>query len=57
MNSSLLFIVLLSLTLFSYWFGIKRSLKIGGGAEHKKALTNLPEQFGLLTAMVCGLPH
>jgi phosphate transport system permease protein len=56
MNSSLLFIVLLSLTLFSYWFGIKRSLKVAGGAEHKKDLTCLPEQFGLLTAMVCGLP-
>jgi phosphate transport system permease protein len=56
MNSSLLFIVLLSLTLFSYWFGLKRSLKVAGGAEHKKDLTCLPEQFGLLTAMVCGLP-
>lgn len=56
MNSSLLFIVLLLLTLFSYWFGIKRSLKIAGGAEHKRDLTCLPEQFGLLTAMVCGLP-
>ena len=56
MNSSLLFIVLLSLTLFSYWFGIKRSLKVAGGAMHKKDLTCLPEQFGLLTAMVCGLP-
>lgn len=56
MNSSLLFIVLLSLTLFSYWFGIKRSLKVAGGAEFRKDLTCLPEQFGLLTAMVCGLP-
>tara|TARA_R110001583_G_scaffold3468_7_gene22133 strand:- start:24357 stop:25790 length:1434 start_codon:yes stop_codon:yes gene_type:complete len=56
MNSSLLFIVLLSLTLFSYWFGIKRSLKVAGGAMHRKDLTCLPEQFGLLTAMVCGLP-
>ena len=56
MNSSLLFIVLLSLTLFSYWFGIRRSLKVAGGAMHKKDLTCLPEQFGLLTAMVCGLP-
>jgi len=56
MNSSLLFIVLLGLTLFSYWFGLKRSLKVAGGPEHKKDLTCLPEQFGLLTAMVCGLP-
>ena len=56
MNSSLLFIVLVCLTLFSYWFGLKRSLKVAGGPEHKKDLTCLPEQFGLLTAMVCGLP-
>ena len=56
MNSSLLFITLLCLSLFSYWFGIKRSLKVAGGVEHKKELTCLPEQFGLLTAMVCGLP-
>jgi len=56
MNSSLLFAVLLCLTLLSYWFGIKRSLKVAGGSEHRKELTCLPEQFGLLTAMVCGLP-
>lgn len=56
MNSSLLFFVLLCLTLFSYWFGVQRSLKVAGGAEHRKDLTCLPEQFGLLTAMVCGLP-
>ena len=56
MNSSLLFMVLLSLTLFSYWFGFQRSLKVAGGTEHKKDLTCLPEQFGLLTALVCGLP-
>jgi len=56
MNSSLLFVVLIGLTLFSYWFGLKRSLKVAGGPEHKKDLTCLPEQFGLLTAMVCGLP-
>jgi len=56
MNSPLLFTVLLCLILFSYWFGIQRSLKVAGGAEHKKDLTCLPEQFGLLTAMVCGLP-
>jgi len=56
MNTSLLFTVLLCLTLASYWFGIKRSLKVAGGSKHRKDLTCLPEQFGLLTAMVCGLP-
>jgi phosphate transport system permease protein len=56
MNSSLLFFVLLCLTLFSYWLGVKRSLKIAGGSANRKNLTCLPEQFGLLTAMICGLP-
>ena len=56
MNSSVLFLVLLGLTLFSYWFGLTRSLKVAGGADHRKDLHCLPEQFGLLTAMVCGLP-
>ncbi|MEY8213621.1 MAG: phosphate ABC transporter permease family protein, partial [Colwellia sp.] len=56
MNTSLLFTVLLCLTLVSYWVGIKRSLKVAGGSKHRKDLTCLPEQFGLLTAMVCGLP-
>jgi len=56
MNSSLLFATLLCLTLLSYWFGIKRSINVAGGSEHRKELTCLPEQFGLLTAMVCGLP-
>ncbi len=56
MNSSLLFTVLLCLTFFSYWFGIQRSIKVAGGTGHKKDLTCLPEQFGLLTALVCGLP-
>ena len=35
---------------------MKRSLVIAGGANHKKDLTCLPKQFGLLTALVCGLP-
>lgn len=56
MNSSLLFVVLLCLTMFSYWYGINRSLKIAGGVEHKKDLSCLPQQFGLLTALTCGLP-
>ena len=56
MNSSLLFFVLLCLSLASYWFGIKRSLHVAGGENARKNLTSLPTQFGLLTALVCGLP-
>jgi len=56
MNSSLLFFVLLCLSLASYWFGIKRSLYVAGGNNGRKNLSSLPTQFGLLSALVCGLP-
>lgn len=56
MNSSTLIFVVLFLTLFSYWFGIQRSIKVAGGATKVKSLTSLPRQFGMLTALWCGLP-
>jgi len=42
--------------LFSYWFGINRAIKVAGGRTKKKRLSSLPEQFGLLTCLACGLP-
>ncbi len=56
MNSSNLFIVVLVLVLFSYWFGMQRSVKVAGGMGQVKNLDSLPSQFGLLTAFWCGLP-
>ena len=56
MTSSTLIFVVLFLALFSYWFGIQRSIKVAGGATKVKSLVSLPRQFGLLTAMWCGLP-
>ena len=54
MNSSTLLFILLSLTLFSYWFGVKRAIRVAGGV--KTRLVSLPQQFGLLTSLACGLP-
>ncbi|TQV74617.1 phosphate ABC transporter permease subunit PstC [Aliikangiella marina] len=56
MTSSTLIFVVLFLALFSYWYGIQRSIKVAGGATQVKKLVSLPRQFGLLTAMWCGLP-
>lgn len=56
MNSSTLIFVILFLALFSYWFGIQRSIKVAGGVTRIKKLTSLPRQFGMLTALWCGLP-
>ncbi len=53
--STLIFIIAL-LTLFSYWYGMQRSIKVAGGAAEIKRMHSLPQQFGLLTAFCCGLP-
>jgi len=56
MNSSTLIFVIAFLALFSYWFAIQRAVKIAGGKAKVKNLTSLPNQFGTLTALWCGLP-
>ena len=56
MTSSTLIFVVLFLALFSYWYGIQRAVKVAGGVTKVKTLTSLPRQFGLLTALWCGLP-
>lgn len=56
MTSSTLIFVVLFLALFSYWYGTHRAIKVAGGASGVKNLTSLPKQFGLLTALCCGLP-
>ncbi|MDQ7050213.1 MAG: phosphate ABC transporter permease subunit PstC [Enterobacterales bacterium] len=56
MNSSTLIFVILLLSLLSYWYAIQRSIKVAGGITRVKYLTSLPKQFGLLTALWCGVP-
>jgi phosphate transport system permease protein len=56
MSPTTLFFVVLFLALFSYWFGMQRSIKVAGGMAKIKHLVSLPRQFGMLTAFACGLP-
>ncbi len=56
MNSTTLIITLTLMTLFSYWYGMKRAIKVSGGVSQIKHMSSLPQQFGTLTALTCGLP-
>jgi len=56
MDSITLIFVLMLLALFSYWYGMQRSIKVAGGLHQVKQMASLPKQFGLLTAFWCGLP-
>ncbi|MGX5172753.1 phosphate ABC transporter permease subunit PstC [Aliikangiella sp. IMCC44653] len=56
MTSSTLLFVIVFLALFSYWYGIHRSVKVAGGITKVKRLVSLPKQFGFLTALWCGIP-
>lgn len=56
MNSSTLLLVVLFMTLLSYWFGMYRAVHATGVQGQAKRLESLPGQFGLLTAFCCGIP-
>lgn len=56
MTSSTLILIITLLTLGSYWYGMRRSIKVAGGVSQIKNMHSLPQQFGLLTAFCCGLP-
>lgn len=56
MSTSTLIFALMFLTLFSYWLGIQRSIKVAGGVSRTRLLTSLPHQFGMLTSFWCGIP-
>lgn len=56
MNSTALVVTIVIMTLVSYWYGMQRSIKVSGGTSQVKNMASLPQQFGLLTAIFCGLP-
>lgn len=56
MSSIGLIVVITVFALVSYWFGLNRAVAIAGGRANVKYLHSLPQQFGTLTALVCGLP-
>ena len=56
MNFTALFFMIILMTLFSYWYGMKRAIRVSGGVSQIKNMASLPQQFGTLTALICGLP-
>ncbi len=56
MNSATLIIVVVVLSLLSYWLGMTRAVNAAGGPAKAKYLDSLPTQFGLLSALYFGIP-
>lgn len=56
MNTSTLVILLAFMALFSYWYGIRRAIHVAGSIKKAKQLVSLPRQYGVLTALWCGIP-
>ena len=54
MQASSLIFVLLILSGFAYYLGVKRSFAVAGGEIRK--LHSLPSFYGLYTALWCGIP-
>ncbi len=50
----IMFIALLAL--FSYYYGMKRAVKVAGGRQQIQSMHSLPQHFGLLSAFTCALP-
>ena len=56
MNPSVLFFVLVVLSIVGYYMGHKRSIGIVHGRKGVKHLHSLPSYYGYLTAIWCGIP-
>ncbi len=56
MQPSLIFIVLLILTLIGFYMGRQRSVAVVNGPKGVRHLHSLPSYYGYLTAIWCGIP-
>ncbi len=56
MQPSLIFIVLLILTLIGFYLGRQRSVAVVNGTKGVRQLHSLPSYYGYLTAIWCGIP-
>lgn len=57
MDVSTLLILLIVFTLIAYFFGRKQSVAVASGTQdHNNRLHSLPEYYGYMTAIWCGLP-
>ncbi len=54
MSSSTLILTLILLSIFSYWFGRRRSVVVAKG--HLRDLHSRPAYYGYYTALWCGIP-
>lgn len=56
MTPATLFVAIAALSTVAFWVGKSRSLALVGGRRGIRALHSLPDHYGLLTALWCGLP-
>ena len=56
MSSSLLFVLLVALSVLAFQLGKARAISVVGGLRGIRDLHSLPGHYGLLTAIWCGLP-
>ena len=56
MSSSLLFVLLVALSVLAFQLGKARAIAVVGGLRGVRDLHSLPGHYGLLTAIWCGLP-
>jgi len=56
MSSSLLFVLLVALSVLAFQLGKERAIAVAGGLRGVRDLHSLPGHYGLLTAIWCGLP-
>ena len=56
MSSSLLFVLLVALSVLAFQLGKARAIAVAGGLRGVRDLHSLPGHYGLLTAIWCGLP-
>ena len=56
MQTYLIFIVLLILTLIGFYLGRQRSVAVVDGPKGVRHLHSLPSYYGYLTAIWCGIP-
>jgi phosphate transport system permease protein len=56
MSPSILFVLVVALSVLAYQVGKSRSISVAGGLRGIRNLHSLPGHYGLLTAIWCGLP-
>ncbi len=56
MTPAMLLVAIVALSIVAFWVGKSRSLALVGGTRGISRLHSLPDHYGFLTALWCGLP-